>query len=234
VRSTPGVATVPPVGPAEVVTARSAPCSGAHADELCLPVANLHRVPDTVPDEAAVFIEPLAAAWRAFEQVDVTGRRVSVLGIGKLGQLVARCARIAGGDVTGIGRSASSRATLERAGLTAIAPDEVGSTRFDVVVDATGAATGIARALELTRPLGDVILKTTTHGASSLALAPLVIDEVRITGSRCGRFEPAIELLTRSAVDPTTLVSAIRPLGAAVAAYQDAGRSGAMKILLRP
>ena len=205
---------------------------GAHAEELTLPVANLHRVPEEIDDEVAVFVEPLAAAWRVVEQVPVAGKSVAVLGIGKLGQLIARCAALAGGDVVGIGRSLSSRALLEGAGIVALAPENVADRRFDVVVEATGDPAGLDTAIKLVAPLGVVVLKTTSHLPHTGSLTTVVVDELTLVGSRCGRFEPAIRLLATGAVDPRPLIDQKFGIEQAVDAYRRAAEPGVMKVLL--
>ena len=205
---------------------------GAHADELCLPVTNLHRVPDEVPDEVAVFTEPLAAAWHVVEQVPVAGKRVAVLGAGKLGQLIARAVRLAGAEVTAVSRSDRKRQLAADAGIEACAPEAAPAAGYDVVVEATGQPAGLSRALALVRPLGTVVLKTTTHAPVEVPLAPAVVDEVTLVGSRCGRFEPALRLLASGAVDPRPLVDHRVPLADAARAYRLAAEPGTLKVLL--
>jgi alcohol dehydrogenase len=207
---------------------------GSHAEEVLLPAENLHRVPSGLPDEAAVFVEPLAAAWHVCEQVNVAGRAVAVLGAGRLGQLLARSARLAGGDVLAIGRDRRKLDLLRAAGIATATPQDVQGRRFPVVVEATGTPEGFALALSLTEPTGSLVLKTTTHGATPVDLAPVVVDEVTVVGSRCGRFEPALALLAAGAVDPRPLVDAVLPLEEAAGAYERSARPGALKVLLRP
>ena len=191
--------------------------AGAHSEWLTLPEANLHLVPDGVPDEEAVFVEPLAAACEILDQVVVApGTRTAVLGPGKLGRLAAAILETAGAGVVLLGRASRAKAAS-----------------FDLVVEATGSPTGIARALSLVRPRGTVVWKTTHHAPARFDAAPLVVNEVTVIGSRCGRFEPALELLKSRRVDVRPLLSAMYPLSSAVRALREAARPGVLKVLLR-
>lgn len=207
---------------------------GAMADEVTAPRENLHRVPDSISDHEAVFVEPLAAAFEVLEQVRVRGDdRVAVLGDGKLGLLTAWVLRGAAARVSLIGRH---RHKLALAG-DAIAQrtvDEAASLArsFDVVVDATGSATGLADAIRLARPRGTVVLKTTVAGEHALSLAPVVIDELTLVGSRCGPFDKAIEALAARTVDVRPLVSEVFSLDEAEAAFACAGRKGVAKVVI--
>ncbi|HLH24926.1 MAG TPA: alcohol dehydrogenase catalytic domain-containing protein [Chloroflexota bacterium] len=209
---------------------------GAFADYLALPLANLHPVPDAVPDEAAVFVEPLAAALEILEQVAIRPTdRVLVLGDGKLGQLVARVLATTGCDLTVVGHHAEKRALLAAASIAALAapPD----ARADVVVDCTGRAAGFAEAMALVRPRGTLVLKSTVAtrpGEPPLNLAPLVIDEITVVGSRCGPFAPALRALAEGRVTVQPLVTAEYPLADGVAAFARAAEPGMLKVLVRP
>jgi alcohol dehydrogenase len=206
---------------------------GAFADEFALPVENLHVVPDGVSDEAAVFVEPLAAACRIAEQVHVRpSHRVVVLGLGRLGQLCARVLALTGAAVTGVSRSAAKRALLP-AGLPAAAPDDVdGLAGADMVVDCTGSPDGLALATRIVRPGGTLVMKTTVHDLGAVTPTAWVVDEVTLVGSRCGPFAPALRLLAAGLVDPTPLITARLPLEDGVAALALAARPGALKVLL--
>lgn len=219
---------------------------GAFAEELVLPEANLHVVPPSLPDEAAVFVEPLAAACEVLDQVRVErGERVCVLGDGKLGLLVAQVLLARGADVLHVGRHRSKLAHSQRAGARiriAPAPSSAdqggrgGRARelFPLVVDATGSAPGLAQAVALVEPRGTVVLKSTVHGAVALDTAPVIVGEVTLVGSRCGRFEPALRLLKSHAIDVLPLVAERFPLARAPAAFLAAARRGVLKVLLAP
>jgi alcohol dehydrogenase len=204
---------------------------GAFAEWLSLPQENLHVVPDGVPDEAAVFVEPLAAALEILEQVRVRpSDRVVVLGVGRLGQLCARVLALTGAQVQAVSRNPARLGLLPR-GVAGLGPDEVGPGA-DVVVDCTGSPDGLGLATSLVRPRGTIVMKTTVHGPTPASPTPWVIDEITLVGSRCGPFDPALRLLASGAVDPTSLVSAERRLSEGVDALRDA--EGAVKVLLRP
>jgi threonine dehydrogenase-like Zn-dependent dehydrogenase len=208
---------------------------GAFAERLRLPLANLREVPAAVPDEAAVFCEPLAAAWEVLEQVVVpAGSRTAVLGAGRLGQLCARVLARAGAPPLVLGRSEGKLALARAAGLEAARADAAIERGFDLVIEATGSPQGLARALALVRPRGTIVLKSTYHGSAPIALAPVVIDEITIVGSRCGRFEPALAHL---AADPA-LVAGLRTacfaLDDAASAFALASDRASMKVLLAP
>lgn len=209
---------------------------GAFAEYLRLPVGNLLVVPDSVSNRAAVFTEPLAAAAEILDQVTIgPADRVAVLGDGKLGQLVARVLRTAGCDLTLIGKHEAKLKLADEAGIRTLLKDELSAEsrhRFDIVVEATGSPSGFEMALGLTRPRGVLVLKSTFHGAVAIDLSRIVVDEISLIGSRCGRFERALELLAAGAVDPSPLISSCYPIDRAVEALTEAGRKGVMKVLL--
>lgn len=206
---------------------------GAFADYLTLPVQNLHALPDAVSDEAAVFVEPLAAALQVLERRPILpSERVVVLGDGKLGLLTAQVVALSGPDLTLVGRHANKLALARKWGIQTAGVGELPLNRADVVVDCTGQAGGFADALELVRPRGDIVLKSTYHGLPEADLTRVVVDEVRVIGSRCGPFAPAIALLARGAVDVESLVAARYGLDDGLAAMQRAAEKGTLKVLL--
>ncbi|MBA3295872.1 MAG: alcohol dehydrogenase catalytic domain-containing protein [Acidobacteria bacterium] len=205
---------------------------GAFADLLCLPAGNLHAVPDAMDDETAVFVEPTAAACRILEQVAVDDRaRVAVIGDGRLGLLVAQVLRTAAPDVTVLGRHDHKLDIARALGLAAVRTDSLTprAARFDVVVDATGRPEGIRRALELVRPRGTVVMKSTFHGEAAIVAWPVVVDEVTLVGSRCGPFHRAIGLLASGAVRVRPLISRVTALHDYESAFADARRG--LKVL---
>ncbi len=206
---------------------------GAHADYLRLPARNLVRVPDGVPDTRAVFVEPLAAACGVLERCPrAASSRVAVIGDGKLGVLCAMV--LARARPLLVGKHASKLALAARRGLeTALVDDARARGRaFDVVVEASGDASGFALALDLLVPQGALVLKSTFHGATPVDAARVVVEEIEVIGSRCGRFAPALDLLARGAVDVDCLVSDVVPLDRATDALADAGKPGVLKVLL--
>lgn len=206
---------------------------GAFADYVKVPVANLHPVPDAVPDERAVFTEPLAAAFEILEQVRVEpGERCVVLGDGKLGLLVAQVLHAAGARVLAVGHHEEKLQVLSRRGIETVLGGNWRPEPSGLVVEATGTARGFQAALATTRPRGTLVLKSTVAEHPSVDLAPLVIHEIRVVGSRCGPFEPALRALSEGAIDPTPLVRQRIPLARAADALERAKRSDALKVLI--
>lgn len=210
---------------------------GAHAEFLKLPIVNLLPVPDEVPDERAVFTEPLAAACGILERVAITeDTRVAVIGDGKLGLLCAQVLATTGASVTLIGKHQNKLTIAERRGIETTTTGEANQLtgRFDVVVEASGSSSGFATAVDLLHPRGVLVLKSTFHGVTEIDAAPLVVNEISVVGSRCGRFAPALELLKNGGVDVENLISEEFALSAGIAAMQRAAEPGVLKVLLRP
>jgi len=212
---------------------------GAFAEYLSLPVVNLLVVPDEIEDERAVFTEPLAAACGILERVEIgSDTRVAIVGDGKLGLLCAQAVKAqSAAAVTLVGRHENKLRIARARGVeTALArelpPEWQGA--FDVVVEASGAGNGFALAVGLTRPRGVLVLKSTFHGATEIDAARIVVNEISVVGSRCGRFAPALELLARDAVDVASLITEEFPLADGVRALQRATENGVLKVLLRP
>jgi len=206
---------------------------GAFAEAVLVPVENLHRVPDGVPDERAVFVEPLAAAFEVLAQVEVpAGARALVLGDGKLGLLLAQVLHDAGARVTAIGRHREKLALLAARGIETCPCAEFHGERAPLVVEATGTLSGFRRAVELTEPRGTLVLKSTVAARELLDLAPLVIHEITVVGSRCGPFPPALDALQAGRIDVGPLVSERIPLADGALALEHAARPGALKVLI--
>src|SRR5947209_16953331 len=210
---------------------------GAHAEFLQLPVGNLLTVPDEIPDERAVFAEPLAAAWGITERANVTKEtRVAVIGDGKLGLLCAQALALTGAAVLLIGKHQEKLRIADARGIETEMLDQARKREraFDVVVEASGAESGFALALDLLRPRGVLVLKSTFKGVTAVDAARIVVDEISIIGSRCGRFAPALELLQDQMVDVESLISEEYALADGVRAMQRATEGGVIKVLLRP
>jgi threonine dehydrogenase-like Zn-dependent dehydrogenase len=210
---------------------------GAHAEFLKLPERNLLPVPAEVSDELAVFTEPLAAACGILERAPITsGMKVAVIGDGKLGLLCAQVVALSGAQVLSVGRHQEKLAIASRRGVETALVAEVAKRKreFDVVVEASGSAAGFALALDLLHPRGTLVLKSTFHGPAEIDAARIVVDEISVIGSRCGRFAPALDLLERNAVDVQSLISEEYPLADGVRAMKRAAEPGIMKVLLRP
>ena len=206
---------------------------GAMAERILVPVANLHEVGDGVSDEAAVFAEPLAAAFEILEQVHVTAAtRCTVLGDGKLGLLIAQVLHQAGARVLAVGKHDDKLGVLAKRGVRTVKLADWDRAQADLVVEATGTAAGLELAIGATLPRGTLVLKSTVADKSSLHLAPIVIHEIRVVGSRCGSFPPALRALETSAIDTASLVSAKVPLSRADFGLRRAAERGVRKVLL--
>jgi threonine dehydrogenase-like Zn-dependent dehydrogenase len=213
---------------------------GAFAEYLALPLENLHTVPDSVSDEEAVFVEPLAAACEILKQVKVRGlREAAVLGDGKLAQLIARVLRTAVPRVVMYGKHADKLALACGARVeTKRVPGNSGDLRrvketYALLVEATGSPTGLALAQHMTKPRGTLVLKSTFHGATPVETWPIVVNELTVVGSRCGPFDKALALLHSGKVNPSLLITRTFPLAEAQRAIQFSQRSGVMKVLLK-
>ncbi len=208
---------------------------GAFADLVALPEENLHAVPDGVPDDVAVFTEPMAAAHEILEQLrPEPGTRAVVLGDGRLGQLCAAVLADAGSPPLVCGRHAAKLARLEGLGLATTRDPGTLPREFDLVVEATGNPEGLPLAMSLVRPRGTIVLKSTYHGAAAVELAGLVIDEIRLLGSRCGPFAPALAHLARQPDVVAGMVAASYPLERVADAFAHAARGDTLKVLLAP
>jgi threonine dehydrogenase-like Zn-dependent dehydrogenase len=208
---------------------------GAFAEELVLPIANLHAVDDALADEVAVFAEPVAAAFEVQEQVNITRTdRVVVVGDGKLGNLVAQTLAPTGCDLLVIGRHDAKLDRLRARGIPTGREADLPARSADVVVECTGNPEGFALARRSVRPRGTIVLKSTYRGDVTTNFASVVVDEITLVGSRCGPFPRALEALARGSVDVSGLVDARFALGDGLAAFERAAAPGVMKVLLSP
>ena len=209
---------------------------GAHAEYLQLPSRNLIEVPDEVSDAQAVFTEPLAAAHGIAEQVEINPEtKVAVVGDGKLGLLCAMTMVLNTDDVTLVGKHVAKLAVAEKSGITGLLVDDLTPARsrlFDVVVEASGSESGFATAVDLVRPRGRIVLKSTFQGAPAWQASRVVVDEITIVGSRCGRFAPALDLLKNGLVKIDDLIDDEFPLSDGIAAFDRAAEKGVLKVLL--
>lgn len=226
---------------------------GAFAEFVTLPVANLHEVPIEVPDEEAVFVEPLAAATEILEQMPIArGTRVAVLGAGRLGLLIAQVLQHAGAEVTVIGRSEWKLKLARSWGLKTVmlgtgqgvgardAPlhahgdaAQPAPRSFALVVEAAGSPEGLEQALRLVQPRGVVVMKSTFHGPAHFDTANLVVNEITLLGSRCGKFATAIDLLRRDAIHVEDMISRVFPLIDGLEAFAYLENASCLKVLLR-
>lgn len=206
---------------------------GAFAEYLCLPVENLHPVPENVPTDIATFTEPLAAALEIQQQVTFSrDDRVLVVGDGKLGLLVAQTLALTGCQLLVVGRHPDKLAHLEARGIQTGLVDAVTDRAFDISVECTGNPEGFAIAQRSLRPRGTLVLKSTYAGKLSLDASALVVDEITLIGSRCGVFPPALKLLAEEKVDVKPLIHTSYPLTEALTAFETAQHRGVLKVLL--
>jgi threonine dehydrogenase-like Zn-dependent dehydrogenase len=206
---------------------------GAFADKIAVPEANLHPLPESVSNDEAVFVEPLAAAFQIGRQVDLEDARVAVLGDGRLAMMCVQAIRLKAEEVTVVGKHSGKLARFRPFADRAVLLEEpLEPKSWDVVVDCTGSESGMPLALQLVRPRGTVVMKTTVAGEHRLSLAAVVIDEITVVGSRCGPFDEAIDALQRKLVDVASLITHRFPLRQAEQAMEVATDSQAMKVVL--
>jgi threonine dehydrogenase-like Zn-dependent dehydrogenase len=207
---------------------------GAFRELLTLPERNLHRVPRGISTEQAVFVEPLAAACEILDQVRIpAGTRVAVLGDGKLGLLVGQVLKAHGAEVHQYGRHKDKLRIATNAGIEARVARKLPQSEYGLVVDATGSSDGLRQAVQMAKPRGTVVMKSTVHGVVRLDSAPVIVNEITLVGSRCGRFEPALRLLRTRQVNVENLISEILPLKDAPLAFRRAAAPGVLKVLLK-
>jgi threonine dehydrogenase-like Zn-dependent dehydrogenase len=206
---------------------------GTFAEFTTLPIANLHRVPDSVPDEMAVFTEPLAAALEIQDQINLKPTdRVLLIGAGRLGQLIAQTLTLTGCDLRVVARHPHQGNLLKARGIRTVSEEEIQPWRWDVVVEATGSPSGFSLARKAIRPRGTLVMKSTYKGEMSVNFSSIVVDEINLIGSRCGPFEPALRLMESHQVDPTVLITDEFKLENALKAFERAAETGVLKVLV--
>ena len=209
--------------------------AGALAEALCVPVANLHAVPDGLGDDEAVFAEPLAAALHVLDAAQVTpDTRAVVLGGGRLGTLVAQALKLAGCVPFVVARDPGRLARLRALGLAAGAYEELEPRRADVAIECSGRPEGVDLARRALRPRGTLVLKSTCAGATPVDVAALVVDELMLVGSRCGDLGHALRALAAGEVRVLPLIDARYPLARAAEAFAHAAGPGVMKVVVEP
>jgi alcohol dehydrogenase len=207
---------------------------GAFRELLTLPERNLHRVPRGIQTEHAVFVEPLAAACEILDQVTIPrGAPVAVLGDGKLGLLIGQVLKAHGAQVHQYGRHKEKLRIATKAGIDARMVRKLPRAEYGWVVDATGSSEGLQQAVQMTKPRGTVVMKSTVHGTVGINSASVIVDEISLVGSRCGRFQPALRLLQKKLVDVESLISEILPLKDAPLAFRRAATPGVLKVILQ-
>lgn len=209
---------------------------GAFAQYLTLPEKNLHVIPDSISDEEAVFVEPLAAAFEIEEQIHIDkDDKIAIIGDGRLAQLIARVLKTKNQNITCFGRHQNKLQMLQKMQIATKASISKDDERaFDVVVEATGNESGFSDAIKLAKPRGTIVLKSTIASKEKMDFAPAIINEITLVGSRCGPFRPAIEALASGMIKVDDMVSAVYPLEEFEKAFEEAKKPENIKILLKP
>ena len=210
--------------------------NGAFAEFLSLPEKNLHVIPDSISDEQAVFVEPLAAAFEIEEQISLQPQwSVAVVGDGRLAQLIIQVLKLKCSNITCFGRHRNKLQSLVNGGTKIkIGIDSSDQQSFDLVVDATGSNSGFTDAMKLIRPRGTVVLKSTVASKDDLDLAPAIINEITLVGSRCGLFKPAIDALATGIVSVDFMIDSTFPLENFSEAIEHAKKPDTLKVFLKP
>ena len=208
---------------------------GCFAEYVCLPISNLLEIPDTVKDEEAVFVEPLAAALEILEQIHIApDKKVIVLGDGKLGLLIALTLNACGLNIMLVGKHEEKLSIAAQQGVkTKLLSELEIKKEYDYVVEATGSITGFETSLALTRPRGTLVLKSTIAASKEFNLAPIVIDEITVIGSRCGQFAAALRLLESRRIDVKPLISDIFSIDKAIEAFERNKEKSSVKVLVK-
>ncbi|MBT3321686.1 MAG: alcohol dehydrogenase catalytic domain-containing protein [Anaerolineae bacterium] len=208
---------------------------GIFAEYVRLPLRNLLPVPDSIPDEKAVFTELLAAALEITQEVHIHPTdRVLLIGAGRFGQLIAQVLQLTGANLHVIARHPLQQKLLKERGIKLIAEESVDPKRWDIVVDATGSASGFSLARQAIRPRGTLVMKSTYKGDMQINFSSIVVDEINIVGSRCGPFAPALRLLENGLIDPLGMIAEEYALENGLKAFKKAAERGVLKVLLRP
>ena len=207
---------------------------GVFAEYTTLPLKNLHEVPDSVSDEEAVFIEPLAAAYEILEQVSITSSdKVCVLGDGKMGLLIGQVLYATGCNLIVTGRHPEKLSILDELGINTKLSSHLKEKGFDIVVDCTGSRAGMETALGIIKPRGKIIIKTTVAKKGQFDMNNVVINELSLIGSRCGPFLPAINAIASREIDLFSLISDVYKLEDGLKAFENAKKKGVMKVILK-
>jgi threonine dehydrogenase-like Zn-dependent dehydrogenase len=209
---------------------------GAFAEFLTLPEKNLHVLPDTITDEQAVFIEPIAAAFEIKEQIALKPDwNVAIVGDGRLSQLIVSVLMTSCSNITCFGRHENKLERLQKRGIkTKIGIKSVDEHSFDLVIEATGNNSGFLDSMKLVKPKGTIILKSTIASKENLDLTPAVVNEITLVGSRCGPFRPAINALATGKISVDGLIDSQYPLEKFQEAINHAKKSSTLKVVLKP
>lgn len=206
--------------------------NGCFAEYITLPLVNLKEVPDSVPDSIATLVEPLAAGFEILEQVQIKPEyEVLIVGDGKLGLLINHALLVTGARITHVGKHVDKLKLVESNNCKTVLLNELSDKQFDIVVEATGSISGFQFSIQHTKPRGIIVLKSTIASNQQIDLAPVVINEITIVGSRCGLFQPAIDYLA-TGVDLSPLIRAVYPIDKGLEAFELACTKGSLKVLI--
>ena len=205
---------------------------GCMAEYITLPVNNLLIVTDSISDEEATFCEPLSAGFEILEQIHVKPTdNICILGDGKLGLLINFALQNTMADITHVGKHKEKLDIVAKMGIKTMLLDDLGKDQYDIVVEATGTARGFKISLQLVKPRGTLVLKSTIASNKEIDLTPIVVNEITVIGSRCGQFAPALKALEKY-INVKPLISAVYPFDKALEAFEKAKEKGILKILL--
>lgn len=208
---------------------------GCFAEYITLPLEVLFEVPENVSNEQVVFVEPLAAACEILEQLHIQPiQKVLVQGDGKLGLTTALTLNAFNYDVTLVGKHQNKLDIAKAQGVKTILLDDLDvKPEWEVVVEATGSISGFETAIALTKPRGTLVLKSTVAGSKEFNLAPIVINEITVLGSRCGQFKPALRLLENNRIDFKSFISGIYSVDDAIEAFEKNKNKDTLKVLIK-
>jgi len=208
--------------------------NGVFAEYIVLPNKNLHIIPDSVEDKEAVFTEPIAAALEILEQVHIKPtENVAVIGDGKLGSLVAQVLKTNGNDISVFGKNKNKLSIIEAFNIRTYLSENEANEKFDIVIECSGNPAGFIKALDIIKPRGTIVLKSTYHGNLNIDFAPVVVNEINIVGSRCGRFEPALRFLEKKLIRTKDLITIIFKLDESISAFNTAQEKDSLKVLIQ-
>ena len=208
---------------------------GCFAEYITLPTEILFEVPENISNEQVVFVEPLAAACEILEQLHIQPiQKVIVQGDGKLGLTTALALNAFNYDVTLVGKHQNKLDIAQAQGVKTMLLDNLEvKPEWDIVIEATGSISGFENAMALTKPRGVLVLKSTVAGSKEINLAPVVINEITVLGSRCGQFKPALRLLENGKIDFKPLISGIYNVDDAIKAFEKNKEKDTLKVLLK-
>jgi threonine dehydrogenase-like Zn-dependent dehydrogenase len=206
---------------------------GAFTEHICVPAKNVVTIPDSIPDTTAIFIEPLAAALEINEQISLKGKKVLLIGDGKLGLLIAHAVRMSHCDLLVVGRHRENLGLLAALGIKTVLAGDFVKKQFDVVIEASGNPGAFSLAVECTKPRGTLVLKSTYAQNLIVNPSPIVVHEITVVGSRCGRFSDALRFLETYKPDLSPMISKEFSIEKGMEAFEYSKKPGVLKVLLK-